>query len=291
MAPPVSIVVPTHDGAAFLGEALRSALAQSFPDFELLVVDDGSTDDTVAVARSFPDGRLAVHVNDRRCGLPGNWNRGLALARGRHVKFLFQDDVLAPDALARLVAALEGPQAPVLAFGRREIRHETEGAPLLGELYLGHLSRFHATAGPLVTGLELVAAWARRERPLDTNVVGEPSFVLFRRGAALLAGGFDTGFRQLADWDLWLKLARDAPLAFVDESLGTFRVHASGASARQAAVAHRRHFEHARLLGSVGRWYGARLGWRLRARLRLARAKALGDGLAEAGLSVLRRGL
>jgi glycosyltransferase involved in cell wall biosynthesis len=288
MAPAVSVVVPTRNGAAFLREALASAFAQSCPDFELLVVDDASSDETLAVARSFADERLVIHVTDRPRGLPGNWNRGLELARGRHVKFLFQDDVLGPHALACLVEALERPGGPALAFGRREIRHEAPGAPLLGELYRAHLDRFYATTGALASGLDLVGAWARGERPLSTNVVGEPSFVLVRRDAALAAGGFDAGLRQLADWDLWLKLARDAPLAFVDRSLGTFRVHARGASLRHAAVAHRRHFEHARLLGNVRRWYGGRLPMGLRARLALAQAKALGNGAAEAGVALLR---
>jgi hypothetical protein len=121
-----------------------------------------------------------------------------------------------------------------------------------------------------VRGDDLVRGALREGRDLTVNVVGEPSFVLLRREAALRAGGFNPGFRQLVDWDLWLRLGRDAPLAFVDETLGVFRVHHRG----QSSLNHgslRIPWEYARLLTRIRRTYGGRLDRAERRQLASAR--------------------
>src|SRR5262245_28937104 len=142
----VSLCIPVWNGAAFLPEALASALGQTFRDFELLVVDDASDDASAAIAAATGDPRLRVLRNERRLGIPGCWNRCLAEAGGEYVKFLFQDDLLAPGALATLVDALEREPSAVLAFGRREIRHEGDGdMPLRGEVYRAALEGFYAS--------------------------------------------------------------------------------------------------------------------------------------------------
>jgi glycosyltransferase involved in cell wall biosynthesis len=273
--PPVSICVPTWNGASFLGAALESALSQTYSDFELLLVDDGSTDATLDVAAAFPDPRIHIYRNHRRLGIPGNWNHCLELARGTYVKFLFQDDVLDRQALAKLVAALEAVPAASLAFSRREIRHEgpdTADLPLRGPGYSDVVSAFYATLRGPFTGIDLVRQAVASGRDLAVNVVGEPSFVLLRREAAVRAGGFDSAFTQVVDWELWLRLARVSPVVFVDESLGLFRVHSGG----QSASNHRRLrtvAECVRLLGRIRRHYGPRLGGSARGRLVLAQCR------------------
>jgi glycosyltransferase involved in cell wall biosynthesis len=270
-APPVSICVPSFDGATRLGEALASALAQTFGDFELLVVDDASSDGSADVASGFRDPRLRVLRGPDRLGLPGNWNRCLAEARAPLVKFLFQDDLLARDALEKLVSALESRPRASLAFGRREIRYEGPGLddfPLQGALYTEAVRAFHRSLTGAVSGLELVARAMDDGRSLTINVVGEPSFVLLRREAALAAGGFDAGFRQLADWELWLRLGLDGELAFVDAPLGVFRIHAGSASASHLTPA-RLAAENAALLRFILESYGPRLTARARWRLAL----------------------
>lgn len=288
--PAVSVCVPTWNGAAHLTECLESLLAQSFGDFEILLVDDGSSDVTLEIAAGFRDRRLAIHRNPRRQGLPGNWNRCLELARGRLVKFLFQDDSLAPTAIEELVKALDRPPQPVLSFCRREIRHEGAlvAVPVLGAAYAGYLAAFYGSAGQPVTGLDLVLAWPRSGRPLSTNVVGEPSFVLFRRDAARAVGGFDVRFAQLADWDLWLRLACRAPLAFVDEILGVFRIHAGGESVRNFGQP-RLQRDHFLLLGNLSREYGPLLPPGVRRKLWLARGHAGYHWLKASLLGVLKR--
>jgi glycosyltransferase involved in cell wall biosynthesis len=252
-----------------VGVARARALRQTFDDHELLIVDDASTDGTLDVVGSFADARVTVHRNRSRLGIPGNWNECLRRARGRYVKFLFQDDTLLPDALAKLVAALDRSPEAVLAFGRREVSGPL-GAEVLGEAYTDSLQRFYAAVGPSVGGRDLVEAALLHGRDLTLNVVGEPSFVLLRREAALESGGFDSTFRQLADWELWLRLARRAPLAFVNESLGRFRVHAGSQSAASFRTLRVRR-ELVRFLAHVGRLYAADLGPEARRALRRRR--------------------
>jgi glycosyltransferase involved in cell wall biosynthesis len=257
-APPISICVPTWNGAGYLAETLRSALAQTEPDFELLVVDDASTDETLKVVAAFGDSRIRVHRNERRLGLPGNWNRCLQHAQGEFVKFLFQDDLLAPTAVERLLAALRAVPGASLAFGRRTIRHEAagEGAPLLlGDAYPEMQRLFYSSLhGGCVHGEQMVRSALREGRDLTVNVLGEPSFVLVRTEAARRAGGFHPGFCQLVDWDLWLRLAREGPLVFVDEILGVFRVHNRGQSIRNHGSL-RIPWEYVRLLTRIRRAY------------------------------------
>ena len=80
-----SVCIPTYNGAEFIAEAIQSVLTQSFTDFELLVVDDHSSDNTLDIVRSFADSRLSIHQNEKRLGIPRNWNHCLALAQGEYV--------------------------------------------------------------------------------------------------------------------------------------------------------------------------------------------------------------
>jgi glycosyltransferase involved in cell wall biosynthesis len=285
--PSVSLCIPTWNGAAYLPEALASAIAQTFTDFELLIVDDASTDASVEIATACRDPRLRLLRNVRRLGIPGSWNRCLEEARGEYVKFLFQDDVLAPGALASLVTALADEPGAVLAFGRREIRHEGSGAslPLLGGIYGAALETFYASlpgSRPVLRGLDLVHGALEAGRDMAINVIGEPSFVLLRKDAARRAGGFDPSFAQLVDWELYLRLARRGSLVFRDELMGVFRVHPGAQS-----VANRRGLllprEFVRLLARVEELYAADLPSGDDVRLRVAlwryRCHVLGEAV------------
>jgi glycosyltransferase involved in cell wall biosynthesis len=270
LSPPrVSIAIPTWNGAGFVGETLSTALHQTFADLEVLVVDDASEDGTLEVVAAAHDPRIRVLPGARRLGIPGNWNRCLAEARGEYVKLLCQDDLLAPTAVERLVSALDAAPGSPLAFSRREIRHEGFEAPLplLGDTYPRALDRFYASFAGRVSGLQIVSDALASGQDPTVNLVGEPSFVLMRRDALRACGGFDAGLRQLVDWDLWLRLARLGPLAFVDESLGVFRVHPRGASAANNRRLRTR-WEFLVILSRIRRDYGPDLGAEGRRRLR-----------------------
>lgn len=113
-APTVSVIIPVHDRAAYVSDAIRSVLAQSLADLELIVVDDGSTDDTVAVVRSFADPRLRLVRHEVNRGIPAARNTGLDEARGRYIAWLDSDDIARPRRLAVQVRFLEDHPAVAL---------------------------------------------------------------------------------------------------------------------------------------------------------------------------------
>lgn len=266
--PRVSIAIPTWNGAALVGETLATALGQTFEDVEILVVDDASEDGTLETVATIPDARVRVLRGKERLGIPGNWNRCLAEARGEYVKVLCQDDLLAATAVERLVTALDASPASPLAFSRREIRHQglQTPLPLLGDSYLRALEGFYASFAGELTGAQMIESALLRGQDPTVNLIGEPSFALMRSDAARSSGGFDQGLRQLVDWDLWLRLARRGPVAFVDASLGVFRVHPGGASAANNKSLRTR-LEFLKILARIRQEYAADLSPEARHRL------------------------
>src|SRR5687767_10059373 len=112
----VSVCIPSYRGAAHVAATIESVLAQTFSDFELLIVDDHSPDETALVVGRYRDNRIRFVRNERNVGPQGNWNRCLQLARGRYFKLLPQDDLLAPQCLARQVDVLEADRSQRLAL-------------------------------------------------------------------------------------------------------------------------------------------------------------------------------
>ena len=109
--PTVSVVMPVFNGAAYLGQAIDSVLAQTFTDFELLVVDDGSTDSSAVLAAAYGDPRLRLVKNEGNQGLPFSRNRGVELARGEYIAFLDSDDVALPSRLTQQLEYLRANPA------------------------------------------------------------------------------------------------------------------------------------------------------------------------------------
>ena len=213
--PRVSVCIPTYRGAGTIGAAIDSVLAQTFADFELVVVDDGSPDDTAAVVAARGDPRLRLVRNARNLGPQGNWNRCLELARGDYVKLLPHDDLLHPDCLARQVQVLDADRDGrlALAFCARDVIGP-DGRALLRRRGLPG-----AVDGP-VSRAQVLRACLRH----GTNVVGEPGAVLFRRTLAQRVGGFDMRHPYVIDLEYWLRLLEHGAGWYCDDALASFRV-------------------------------------------------------------------
>jgi len=214
--PLVSIVVPVHNGEPFIDAAVRSALAQSVTDIEVVVADNASTDGTLEIVRCSDDPRVRVLESPVDIGAGGNWNRALRAARGTYVKLLCADDVLEPACLERQLAAFldaEG-SAVALVCARRKVIDEH------GEAILERGFR------PRLDGrVESVRA-ARIVARSGGNPIGEPAAVLFRRDDAMRAGLFREDGGYVIDLDLWLRLLLRGDLHVVDDVLASFRVSA-----------------------------------------------------------------
>lgn len=191
----VSLVVPACNVAPWIGEAIGSVLAQSHPSWMLYVVDDGSTDETVAIARGFDDTRIRI-IRQPNQGVSIARNRGLALARGEAVLFLDADDVLAPDALARMTRRLAArPRAVAVAGGFAFFPERLARAGVPPRAF----SRM--PRGDLLPQL------------LERNPFANGGHVLVRREAAERAGGFPPGLAYGEDWAFWTHIARFGPFA------------------------------------------------------------------------------
>jgi glycosyltransferase involved in cell wall biosynthesis len=228
--PIVSICVPTFNGALWVREAVESALAQDFPDFEIVVCDDASSDDTVAAARQFADRRVRVVANRERVGMARNWNRCVQASRGAYVKLLMQDDRLAPDCVGRMLEIMRESSGVGMVFSAREIELDDPADPA-SIRFRERFGTLHARLGPLARvndGRTLFAAM-ERDRFRD-NLIGEPTAVLVSREALLRLGLFNVELRQLTDLELWLRIAYFSDVGFVSAPLATFRVHKRSAS-------------------------------------------------------------
>lgn len=203
-APEVSVVVPTHNVAPFIGAAIESILAQNFGDFEVILMDDGSSDSTVEVARRFDDDRLNI-VPRRHRGPTRTMNEAIELARGRWIAFLDGDDMWAPDKLRRHVEVMNARPGLDMTFCRsRMVNEEGQNLPIKSPRWKGSL---------------------RYEQLLVSNPAANGSSIVARRQALMEAGCFDNDFAASYDYDLWLRLALLRPnnIACIPEVLTYYR--------------------------------------------------------------------
>jgi glycosyltransferase involved in cell wall biosynthesis len=207
-APEVSVVIPTLDRWGQLTVAgLPAALAQEGVDHEVVVIDDGSSDGTSSGLAGLREPRLRVLRNESPQGVAAARNRGVEAARGEWVAFLDDDDLWSPDKLrAQLDAGASGADF-VYAGG---VVTDAGGRPLRDS--------------PAPEPGELARALARR------NVIGGPSTVMVRTDMLRDLGGFDERFSLLADWELWIRLARIGNPAVCRQPLVGYREHGSNMS-------------------------------------------------------------
>jgi hypothetical protein len=211
--PLVSAIIVVRNGDAFLGEAMDSVIAQTLPDWELIIVDDGSTDETPRIidryARAHPALiRGVTHPNRRNLGIAASRNRGIAEANGRYVAFLDADDVWLPEKLAEQVEILDADPDLGLVYGRTLIWHSWARAPVRADYYCDLGVPPDARYEPPVL-FELLLE-NRAQTPTTCNVMIRAS--VFER-----LGGFDPRMRGMFE-----------DLSFLGKALATTPAYVSG---------------------------------------------------------------
>jgi glycosyltransferase involved in cell wall biosynthesis len=212
-APRVTVLLPVHDAERFLAEAVESILGQSFRDFELLAIDDGSRDGSAALLDAFAarDPRVRV-VRRPHEGLVATLNAGLALARGELVARMDADDVALPRRLELQVERLAADPTLLCVGSAYEVMDE-KGRRI-------DLVRRVLESGAIEAAL------------LEGASVLCHATAIYRRGAVLEAGGYDAAARLAEDYDLWLRLAERGPLQNLAEVTLRVRYHARSQSER-----------------------------------------------------------
>ena len=199
----VSVVIPTYNSARFIGRAVESVLAQTFMDFELVVVDDGSTDETQGIIAGFDDPRLryVYQENQERSAAR---NAGIRLSEGSYIAFLDADDLWLSRKLAEQVHLLdESPQLGLLYSGA----------------YLMECGRITGIWKPKHRGdvLRLLIYW--------DNIITSTSSVVVRRECLDQVGHFDENISSVEDWDMWLRIAVHYSFDYIPEPLIIYRMH------------------------------------------------------------------
>jgi glycosyltransferase involved in cell wall biosynthesis len=213
--PRVSVILPVFNAERFLAEALQSVRAQTFRDFELIVIDDGSSDRSFAIAETFVrEEPRAVVVRQENRGLVAALNRGLAMARGELIARFDQDDVCLPQRLERQVAYLDAH--PEVAVVGCNVTFIDEAGRVLRDFDFPLTPQ--AAAAQLATGSPLA----------------HPTVVM-RRAVIEAVGGYRPAFEHAEDYDLWLRVAERAQLANVGERLLLYRQHGDNMTRRYAA--------------------------------------------------------
>src|SRR5688572_7449441 len=217
----VSVVIPTYNRAHTVTDAIRSVLLQSFTDLELIVVDDGSTDDTAARIGGIPDARLR-YVGGRHAGVSAARNLGVREATGALIAFLDSDDLWQPDKLAYDVECLARHPTVDAVFTDLEKRHGDRVYPSFMRQTAVFSRRLRGPVPP--EGLVLEPREMRL--CLLEEVPIKPSALTVRRRAFEAVGGFDESWSSSEDWEFLLRLARGHRFVYLDRPLAVLFISA-----------------------------------------------------------------
>jgi glycosyltransferase involved in cell wall biosynthesis len=219
----MTVAIPTCNGAAHLAEAIRAILAQEGAPFELLISDDRSDDDTLAVVRSAAGDRARIEINPERFGLAGNWNRCATLARTPLINIFHQDDVMLPGHLSAHVTAFAA-DSQIGLTASASVVIDARGRPIAHHVVeqggLGPIDRIYA---PGETARSMAAG-----NPLRCSAVS------LRVDALRQAGGFDPRLRYVVDWDCWLRLSRTWQVSWLARPTAQVRWHPASETHRFA---------------------------------------------------------
>lgn len=212
-APRVSVLLPVHNGERYLVASLDSVLRQSFADFEVLVLDDGSTDRSLEIVAGYSDPRIRVVRNADNLGLVPTLNRGLAEARGVYLARHDADDIALPDRFAKQVQALDARPA-TLVVGTWLQLIDADGRLLDVWRYPSH---------------PLAVEWTLH----FDSAVGHPS-AMYRTDAVRDAGGYDGAYPYAEDFDLWSRMSRAGDVSNLPQVLEQYRLHDASLSGTHA---------------------------------------------------------
>jgi GT2 family glycosyltransferase len=221
MIPRVSVVIPAFNHARWVADAVRSVAAQQFRDLEIIVVDDGSTDDTARALGECGVPLRYLHQDNR--GPSSARNAGVQVARGRLIAFLDADDLWLPDKLALQVPVIDARAEAAVVYADAVFWDESTRRP-----QGTHAGRHRHPSGRILGAL------------LVDNPIPSPT-PLVRRTALVQAGGFDETLRACEDWDLWIRLARKAEIHCLERPLAVYRLHGENSHGDVARMKHHQH--------------------------------------------------
>lgn len=207
--PRVTVLMPVYNAERYLREAIDSILAQTFTDFELLLINDGSTDGSVSIIESYDDPRIRLAHNERNLGLVPTLNKGIDLARGEYIARMDSDDVSMPERLEKQVAFMDA-NSDCSVVAAKILQIDEDGREL--GLWKGDAGA--VTPQGICSRLPFVCCLAHP--------------TVMARTSILQAYRYNPARRHVEDYDLWLRLCADGrKIEKLDEQLLRYRVHAN----------------------------------------------------------------
>ena len=227
---PVSICIPVYNGAPFLRECLDSVVAQTYPNYEVVIVDDCSNDESAAIVAEYMQRSPSIRyvINERNLGLVGNWNRCVEVAKYDWIKFVFQDDLIEPSCVTRLME--HAGETPALITCRRDFIFDNDASAAFRSIYLHNQKRiqdFFAGA----TYLSPIECQRAAIEKFGSNMFGEPTSVMLHRSFFKRFGPFREGMINSCDLEYWIRVSIHTGAYYVPETLAHFRVHEGATSA------------------------------------------------------------
>jgi glycosyltransferase involved in cell wall biosynthesis len=214
----VSVVIPAYNAAAFLAETLASVFAQTLAPSEIIVVDDGSTDDTARVARELG----ATVISRPNGGISAARNTGVHAARGEYIALLDADDLWVPEKLEVQLAALSAAAVPSFSF--TDFRtFDSRGVRAAKSTLRAHPA-FRRTVGRAPSGTNVVVS-ANESRPVLPDMYFVPSSAVIRKADVLAVGGFDESLPGCEDTEFFIRLFKLVPAIAVMRPLMLYRRH------------------------------------------------------------------
>ena len=211
--PQITVAMPVYNGEGYVHLAIQSVLDQTYSDFELLIVDNCSTDGTLEVVKAFSDPRIRLHVNSSNLGMVGNWNRSVELATGEYIKFLSHDDLLDTTCLEEQIAGfMRHKQENIGIVTCKKKIINKDGKKVMPGFGLRGQSR-------VISGSVAIRKSIRSGR----NIIGEPSVVLINTSVLKASGPFELP-EFTPDIKMWFKILQKKDLYFIDKTLASYRI-------------------------------------------------------------------
>ena len=226
----ISICIPTYNGGIYLSECLKSVCQQSFTDFEILICDDHSTDNTIEIIKQFQekDSRIKLFGNEKNLGLVGNWNRCIVLAQGDWIKFVFQDDIITPLCIQNMVEAID--DSIELIVCEREYIFEEGILEDIKKEYNKVPRMYQIISGTEKQYISAKQTCSIINKHLPSNFIGEPTSIMFKKSLIKEIGFFNSKIIQLCDFEYCLRIAVRSGFVYISDKLVHFRVHNSSTS-------------------------------------------------------------
>lgn len=231
--PVVSVIIPNYNHARFLHKRIDSVLQQTFQDFEVILLDDCSTDDSRSILSSYAgDPRVRIEFNDANSGSPfKQWNKGVRLARGEYVWIAESDDYADKRFLERLVAVLDADPQVVYAYCRSWSVSANGDLDGFADSYLADIDPHRWAADYCADGREECRSYF-----VPANPVPNASAVAFRKAVYERVGGADESLLLCGDWKLWAAMALTGNVAYLGDPLNYFRFHDASVRNKSALI-------------------------------------------------------